>query len=67
MNKVDPEDYLFDNEARYSCHSMGNRYFFLLLHSLQAGTIFPFLLFPPLLRGSRWSIVRLDLPTSLLQ
>jgi len=38
--------------SKYSSHSTGSRYFFLLLQSLHAGTRFPFVLFPPLVRGT---------------
>ncbi len=37
--------------------SAGVRYFFLLLHALQHRTTFPFLLRPPLDRGTTWSMV----------
>lgn len=40
------------NDSIYSPHSIGSIYFFLLLHSLQQGTIFPFVLFPPRIIGT---------------
>ena len=43
--------------CRYSSHSIGSICFFLLLHSLQAGTMFPLVDLPPLMIGTIWSIV----------
>jgi DNA-3-methyladenine glycosylase I len=43
--------------ARYSSHSIGSRYFFLLLHSLQAVTRLPRVVLPPRMTGTRWSMV----------
>ena len=40
--------------------SNGRRYFFLLLHSLQAGTTLPLVVQPPRMMGTRWSIVSSD-------
>jgi hypothetical protein len=36
---------------------MGSSCFFLLLQSLQAGTVLPLVLFPPREIGTMWSIV----------
>ncbi len=52
---------------RYSSHSAGRRYLFLLLQSLQAGTRLLLILFPPLLRGMTWSMVNCEGPTLRLQ
>jgi len=35
------------NDQGICSHSIGSLLFFLLLHFLQAGTTFPFVLFPP--------------------
>ena len=48
----------FLRDVRYSFHSVGRRYFFLLLHSLHVGTMFPCTDLPPRTMGMRWSIVR---------
>jgi 4-hydroxy-3-methylbut-2-enyl diphosphate reductase len=39
-------------DCKYSSHSIGSIYFFLLLHSLHEGTTFPLVDFPPLDRGT---------------
>lgn len=55
--KIKIQDLLTPNPFTYSSHSIGKRYLFLLLQSLQAGTRLPLLLFPPLIRGTIWSMV----------
>ncbi len=50
-NKKNYYYYRFFNLFIYSSHSVGSIYFFLLLHSLQAGTIFIFSDKPPLESG----------------
>ena len=41
----------------YSSHSIGRECFFLLLHSLQAGTTLPLVDLPPRIIGIKWSMV----------
>lgn len=54
---VTPAQPLDFTDSRYSSHSMGRRYFFLELHSLHAGTMFPETDLPPRAIGTMWSIV----------
>lgn len=45
-------DYRVSICFKYCSHSMGRSCFFLLLHSLQAGTTFPLVVLPPLEMGT---------------
>ncbi len=50
--------YSVEERFMYSSHSIGSECFFLLLHSLQAGTRLPFVDLPPRMTGIIWSMVR---------
>ena len=50
-------DLLHLGGAKPDFHSKGSKYFLSLLHSLQQGTRLDLMLFPPLVKGMRWSMV----------
>ena len=57
----------FARESRYSFHSTGRAFFFLVLQALQQGTRLSLVERPPLESGMIWSMVRFLKPTFCLQ